>query len=422
MEISEVDYEVVFQANPSALMVLTPELVIVAVSRELARQSGRLPADLIGRKFPENLPEAFSEFDAETKRELVASLERVVATGERDIMAVQRFDLEAPDRPGVLQPRYWSIANTPVPGPDGKLMLIIHQVVEVTPFVQYLQRSQARDIDEVPVELQALEVELYVRARQLEETNQQLREAHAREQQMAETLGQAHAREQQIASALRKTVERQQRFISDASHDLRNPITGLQTRLEVALQDADEDSLQTIRTALDDVQRLNEIVADLLELARLDAAAPVPTQRIDLADLVTEELRRRPHAISIVPQLDSGVIVNGNRLRLARLLANLLTNAERHATSQINVIVKARPPRAILEVIDDGPGIPPDEREQIFKRFYRRADAQRHDPAGTGLGLPIGREIALAHGGSLQAADHPKGARFVLDLPLVPAA
>src|SRR5690606_41645769 len=86
--------------------------------------------------------------------------------------------------------------------------------------------------------------------------------------------------------------------------------------------------------------------------------------------------------------------------------------------STIEIIVAAEPPDAVLEVIDDGPGVAPDEREKIFRRRYRAEESRRLDSGGSGLGLPIAREIAQGYGGDLYLADHPSGARFVMRLPL----
>ncbi|WP_198167538.1 sensor histidine kinase, partial [Microbispora sp. ATCC PTA-5024] len=131
-----------------------------------------------------------------------------------------------------------------------------------------------------------------------------------------------------------------------------------------------------------------------------------------------EELERRRMAASVHARIDSEVVVTACRVRLARLLGNLMANAERHTTTTIEVVVAADSPHAVLEVIDDGPGIAPADRERIFERLCRLDDARRKDPGGSGLGLPIAREIARVHGGDLYAADHPTGARFVLRLPL----
>ena len=114
--------------------------------------------------------------------------------------------------------------------------------------------------------------------------------------------------------------------------------------------------------------------------------------------------------------------VRANRVRLARVLSNLLSNAERHAESRIEVVVLRDGDDAVLEVLDDGSGVPEDARERVFERFSRLPESRARDPHGTGLGLPIAREIAEIYGGSLRIADSPRGARFVMRLPLAPGS
>ncbi|WP_245690785.1 sensor histidine kinase [Sinosporangium album] len=232
-------------------------------------------------------------------------------------------------------------------------------------------------------------------------------------QRLAETVNDTLRR-------LHNATEHEHRFVSDASHELRNPIAGLQTRIEVALTEPDDTQLRpALEAALRDTERLSDIVEDLLELSRLDLGAPTPLQRLDLGELVERELPRRPERVPITATLTPGVLVNANPVRIARVLGNLLANAERHAHSHIQVIVEREGGEAVLEVIDDGAGIPADARERIFERFARRSDARRLDTGGTGLGLPIAREIAHAHGGGLTAHDAPTGgARFTLRISL----
>ncbi|WP_240809614.1 HAMP domain-containing sensor histidine kinase [Actinomadura sp. WMMA1423] len=219
---------------------------------------------------------------------------------------------------------------------------------------------------------------------------------------------------------LEAAANRERRFVSDASHDLRNPITGLQTRLEVALDEPDDaDWKPMVRGALRDTQRLNDIVGDLLEQSRLDARAPQPVEPVDLAALVRREVGLRTAGVPIRMRLEPGVVVRANPLRLSRVLGNLLGNAERHADSRIEVTVAREDGDAVMQVLDDGSGIPAESRERVFERFARLPESRERDPHGTGLGLPIAREIAEIYGGSLRIADSRAGARFVLRLPLV---
>ncbi|MEV3978950.1 HAMP domain-containing sensor histidine kinase [Nonomuraea sp. NPDC049758] len=219
---------------------------------------------------------------------------------------------------------------------------------------------------------------------------------------------------------LEHAVEQQRRFASDASHDLRSPIAAMRTQVEEAMLAPEEtDWPRTGRRVIEGLDRLQNIVGDLLTLARLEAGAPGRREPVDLARLVREELLRRPERRLVETRLRSGVVVAGDALRLSRLLANLLDNAERHADTMITVTVGEQEGRAVLEVLDDGAGIAPDQREAVFRRFTRLADSRRRDAGGTGLGLPIAREIAENHEGTLTIEPSERGARFVLQIPLI---
>ncbi len=217
-------------------------------------------------------------------------------------------------------------------------------------------------------------------------------------------------------------VERQRRFASDASHDLRSPLTAMRTEIEEALlHSEDADWPATGRALLGSCDRLQALVTDLLQLARLDSGASPRREPADLGGLTARELDRRPRKVEMVRHLAPGVIVVGNRMALARLLNNLLDNGERHAASTLTVTVRREDGKGVLEVLDDGAGIPPDKRELVFQRFTRLDAARSKDAGGTGLGLSIARQIAQAHGGTLTIEDSDRGARFVVRLPLAPA-
>ncbi|WP_245657825.1 sensor histidine kinase [Herbidospora mongoliensis] len=210
------------------------------------------------------------------------------------------------------------------------------------------------------------------------------------------------------------------RFTQDASHDLRTPITAMRAQLEEALMHPDHTDWPTMSTeVLAGVERLQAIVTDLLTLARLDARAPLDRSPTDLGALVDGELKRRNAGKELVGDLTPNVRVDCDRLRIMRVLGNLLDNAERHAISRIAVTVRRDGPAAVLEVLDDGAGIAPEHREIVFDRFTRLDASRARDAGGTGLGLAIAREIAEAHGGTLTIEDSERGARFVLRVPSV---
>ncbi|MGW4959839.1 sensor histidine kinase [Nonomuraea sp. NPDC004186] len=168
---------------------------------------------------------------------------------------------------------------------------------------------------------------------------------------------------------------------------------------------------------LDSVERMQALICDLLQEARLDAGVTGRHEPIDLTELVAGELERRLTKTDLRHRLTPGVMVDGSRIELSRLLNNLLDNAERHATSAVTVTLTLDAGVVSLEVSDDGEGIAPEQREVIFQRFIRLEASRVRDPGGTGLGLPIARQIAQAHGGTPTAQDSPRGGRFVLRLP-----
>ncbi|MER7755003.1 ATP-binding protein [Kitasatospora sp. NPDC097643] len=217
---------------------------------------------------------------------------------------------------------------------------------------------------------------------------------------------------------------RQRRFIADASHELRSPLTVLRTQLEVALAVPDPDvRTDLVAGALQDTERLQALATDLLLLARLDATGQdrPGRQQVDLAELVDTTVRARgpqPHPATL--RVAPGIVVPGNPQWLGRLLTNLLDNAQRHARHDVTVRLHRDDAtgEAVLDICNDGPRIPPADRERIFERFTRLDDARSRDDGGTGLGLPIARDIATIHGGTLTVLDPPGPTTFRTRLPI----
>jgi signal transduction histidine kinase len=229
-------------------------------------------------------------------------------------------------------------------------------------------------------------------------------------------------------TALEASVERQRRFVADASHELRSPIASLRTQLEVG---SAHPHLLDVSGAVEDTVRLQQLAADLLLLARLDAGEQPGLTRVDLGALVRSEVAGRAgdRFPVRVDTGESGVAsggadvgeVAGSRGQLARVLGNLLDNAQRHARGGVVVSVRVRGGSVVVAVADDGAGVPEAERERIFERFVRLDDARSRDDGGAGLGLAIARDVAHRHGGSLTVGEaRDGGARFELSVPRAP--
>jgi serine phosphatase RsbU (regulator of sigma subunit) len=178
-----VDYRQVFLSLPAGVALLSRDLVYLDMNEVYEQMAGRPRADMMGYNIFELFPDPPGEPAATGHRNLGASLRHVVATGERDTMGLQRYDVERMDRPGFYEERYWSIINVPVFGLDGELQAVLHRVEEVTAFIR--TRGVSGQGERKPLELEA---ELYMRARELQEVNDRLRRAHAHEREVGLAL------------------------------------------------------------------------------------------------------------------------------------------------------------------------------------------------------------------------------------------
>ncbi|MFF3437870.1 ATP-binding protein [Streptosporangium sp. NPDC002721] len=214
---------------------------------------------------------------------------------------------------------------------------------------------------------------------------------------------------------LELAVSRHKRFVADAAHELRSPLAILRTRLELARPGP------LAAEALTDVERIQALTSDLLLLARLDAGEPTCHEEVDLGQVTAEEAARsRPRPeIRVTLEVAADTVVLGSAGQLRRLVANLVDNAVRHASSAVTVRLAAEDGEAVLDVRDDGPGIPAEHHEAVFDRFTRLDEARDRDAGGAGLGLAIARDIATRHGGSLRVAGKDRGAWLQARFPVI---
>jgi signal transduction histidine kinase len=223
-----------------------------------------------------------------------------------------------------------------------------------------------------------------------------------------------------VASA-ENTEAAMRRFLADASHELRTPLAALQASAETLLRDQPgrphRDELEA--AVARDASRMGRLIDDLLSLARLEGAQPVPAEPIDLADLAhaqVDEARRRPSIARIAIDTHPAP-VRGDQNGLERVVRNLLDNAlaATPKNGEVRITVSTVGDTARLRVSDTGPGIAQQDRERVFERFVRINQA---NTSGTGLGLAIARRIARQHGGDLTCDGTADGASFTLRLPV----
>jgi signal transduction histidine kinase len=225
-------------------------------------------------------------------------------------------------------------------------------------------------------------------------------------------IGRLAATMNRMLERLERARNSQRRFVSDASHELRSPLTVIRQHAEVALAHPGQmTAVELAEIVLAEQQRMQRLVEDLLLLARADERVPLARDAVDLDDLAFEEGHRLRATTS--KRVDtSGVSaarVQGDAGALRRMFRNVGENAARHASTRLEISLVQRGDEVVVTVDDDGPGIPESERTRVLQRFVRLDEARSRDDGGSGLGLSIVDEVTRAHGGSISIEQSPLG-------------
>ncbi len=253
---------------------------------------------------------------------------------------------------------------------------------------------------------------------------------------LATAINQMAAEVAASIETLRATDRLRRELVANIGHDLRTPLAALLGYVEEAERHLDEqrraEAHQALETAARQGRYLKRLIDDLFELSVLDSApAPLRREPIPLGELLTDAANAHRTAFEkagitfAVEHPPALPLLEGDGIRLLRVLDNLLSNARRHTPAGGTVTLRAttEPGAVRIEVADTGYGMPPEVLAGIFERYYRGTDARTRNNQGTGLGLPISRAIAQAHGGTLVAESAPgAGSTFLLRLPIPPQA
>jgi heavy metal sensor kinase len=239
-------------------------------------------------------------------------------------------------------------------------------------------------------------------------------------------LGRLAAAFNDLLARLQAAFERMRQFTADASHELRTPLTAMRSVGEDGLRERRSDAgyRDVIGSMLEDVDRLTTLVDALLTLSRADAGDGLaPLEPVDLAEIahdvaaqlavLAEENRQTILVEGAAPA------VRGHRVALRQALVNLVDNAVKHGPSDRPILVRLSraPGSAVIDVVDQGAGIPAEHRAKIFERFYRVDPARSRERGGAGLGLAVARWAVELHGGRLEYRDVPGGSVFRMTLP-----
>ena len=226
---------------------------------------------------------------------------------------------------------------------------------------------------------------------------------------------------------LEAAFRREREFVSDASHELRSPLTVLRGRIEMLIRERGkgDEVAEESRELLREVTRMDRLVDDLLTLAKAETGTLIHPRAVRVEDFAEDLRRDLPLLGARDYRVQSGATgaIDADPDRLAQVLRNLVSNAVRHTGSDghITVSIEPRNGGTTFAVSDDGPGIPPDQLDRIFDRFYRTDEGRARDQGGSGLGLAIARAIVEAHGGTIAAESEPgSGTTIRFDVPNSP--
>jgi two-component system, OmpR family, sensor histidine kinase MtrB len=244
------------------------------------------------------------------------------------------------------------------------------------------------------------------------------------EERGEDELGQLARAFNGMTETLTERIARERRFVADASHELRTPLTALKTSIDYLAErsgDLPSKLRGPLALAADEVRSFQRLVDDLLELTRAEAGnLDVSLEEVDLRDFATQVVRRRAPETPVDIRGPEGLIVRTDKMRLERVVGNLLENAVFHgAGKDVHIILEAQNGDAKITVSDQGPGIDSEQIGRIFERFWRGDTARRRDGrVGSGLGLAIARENAMLIGADIGVSSEPGvGTRFEVVLP-----
>src|SRR5882762_8217303 len=408
------DFQALFQSTPGRYLVLAPDFTIKAVTDAYLHATMTNRENILGRGVFDVFPDNPNDPSATGVRNLRTSLQRVLQDKTSDAMAVQKYDIRKPESEGGgFEERYWSPVNSPVLGPDGKVLYIIHRVEDVTEFIRLKQQglAQEKTTEELRTHAGQMEAEVYQRAAELQEANRRL-----------------EATNQELLRA-KEEAERGSRFkdqfLSTMSHELRTPLNavlGFSDLLADAsygpLNDRQRRYVEHIHTG---GKHLLSLISDILDLSKIEAGRmELTNESLRVESIFGEVLSvmrpladKKSQSLSKNSQL--GLVVRADSVRFKQVLMNLLGNAIKFTPKDGSIELGAHLAggRVRVEVCDNGPGIPPAEQKRIFEAFYRLRES------GKGSCFYFSLPVAVAIQDTLPHPPQPAGARVRLARVLV---
>jgi signal transduction histidine kinase/DNA-binding response OmpR family regulator len=416
------DFQALFQSTPGLYLVLAPDFTIMAVTDAYLHATMTKREEILGRGVFDVFPDNPDDPSATGARNLRTSLQRVLQDKTSDAMAVQKYDIRKPESEGSsFEERYWSPVNSPVLGPNGEVLYIIHRVEDVTGFIRLKQQGLAQEkiAEKLRTKAGQMEAEIYQRAAEVQEANRRL---EATNQELLRAKDEAE-----------RGSRFKDQFLSTMSHELRTPLNavlGFSDLLADAsygpLNDRQRRYVEHIHTG---GKHLLTLISDILDLSKIEAGRMELTNENLRVEAIFGEVLSvmRPLADkksqSLSKNSQPALVVRADSVRFKQVLMNLLGNAIKFtpAGGSIELGAHLAGGRVRIEVRDNGPGIPPAEQQRIFEAFYRLRESGKKTE-GTGLGLAITHRLVELHGGELTLdSEVGNGSCFYFSLPVARA-
>ncbi|TGL47409.1 response regulator [Leptospira wolffii] len=401
------NFQLLFESVPGLYLILDSNLKIAAVSNAYLAATLTKRSEILGRGIFEVFPDNPDDPNADGVSNLKESLLRVISTKAPDAMAVQKYDIQLPESEGGgFREKFWSPLNTPILGENGKVAYIVHQVEDVTEFVQ-LNRKRSEEIkitEELRNRTRQMESEILRRSEQLQQTNRKLREA------------------EQIKNE----------FFANVSHELRTPLALILAPLESILSgkygDIPAQQSDFLKTIHNNSIRLLQLVNSILDFSKVESGKmTVELESLDIAKLTSSILKdfipsTHEKGITIRSEIKPESIgVRIDRYLFERILFNLLSNAIKFTPSSGNITVSLilNDNMLTLSVSDSGIGISEEDIPKLFRSFHQLEGSSTRRFEGTGLGLAMVKEFSELLGGEVDVKSRIGfGSTFTVKIPV----
>jgi PAS domain S-box-containing protein len=404
-----------FESLPALFLIVAPDLKIVSVSDAYLRATMTKRENLLGRGVFEVFPDNPDDPAATGVSKLRASFDRVLQTLAPDTMAIQKYDVRRPD--GTFEERHWSPINSPVLGPDGRIVYLIHRVEDVTEFVR--QKAQPKSTEPLTL-MEQMEAEIFRNSQQLQAANKQLQDANAQ-------LQQAKA-DAEAANRAKST------FLSTMSHEIRTPMNAILGYAQLMLRDPHlgADAKENLKIIGRSGEHLLALINDVLDMSKIEAGrtelTPVTFNLArTLADIAAMfRLRAEAKALRFEMSTDgeSVAYVVADEGKIRQVLINLLGNAVKFTQlGHIKLKVTLTPTKGAqlwlsASVEDTGLGIAEEDQSKLFGSFSQIRSGT-DSLMGTGLGLAISRQYARLMGGDITfTSSLGSGSVFRFEIPI----